>query len=71
MASRGPFLGIDEAMRRATFHTDRDVIARVVELVRATYPEAREEQETSLAEPGPEQGPSEEARLGGIPFPRS
>jgi 8-oxo-dGTP pyrophosphatase MutT (NUDIX family) len=65
------FFGVDEAMRRATFQTDRDVIARAVELVRATYPEAREEQETLLAEPGPEQGPSEEARLGGIPLPGS
>ena len=51
------FFGVDEAMRRATFQTDRDVIARAVELVRATYPEAREEQEKSLAEPGPEQNP--------------
>ena len=65
------FFDVDEAMRRATFQTDRDVIARAVELVRATYPEAREEQETSLAEPGPEQSPSEEARLGGVPLPGS
>jgi len=53
------FFGVDEALRRATFKTDRDVIARAVELVRATYPEAREEQESSLAVPVPEQSPSE------------
>jgi 8-oxo-dGTP pyrophosphatase MutT (NUDIX family) len=53
------FFGVDEALRRATFQTDREVIAKAVELVRATYPEAREEQEPSLAEPGPEQSPSE------------
>ncbi|KAF8487527.1 hypothetical protein DFH94DRAFT_707023 [Russula ochroleuca] len=64
------FFGIDEALRRATFQTDRDVIARAVELVRATYPEARGEQEHALAEPGPEQNPSE-ARLGAVPLPRS
>ena len=39
------FFGVDEALRRATFQTDREVIAKAVELVRATYPEAREEQE--------------------------
>ncbi|KAH9958136.1 hypothetical protein BC827DRAFT_1221280 [Russula dissimulans] len=36
------FLGVDEALERATFQTDREVIAAAVELVRATYPEARE-----------------------------
>ena len=51
------FFGVEEAMRRATFQTDRDVIARAVELVRATYPEAREEEEKSLGEPGLEQSP--------------
>ena len=30
---------VDEALRVATFQVDRDVIARAVELVRATYPE--------------------------------
>jgi len=38
------FFGVDEALRRATFATDREVIAKAVELVRATYPDAREEQ---------------------------
>jgi 8-oxo-dGTP pyrophosphatase MutT (NUDIX family) len=32
------FFEVDEAMRVATFQVDRDVIARAVELVRATYP---------------------------------
>ncbi|KAH9983221.1 hypothetical protein BJV77DRAFT_1044040, partial [Russula vinacea] len=59
------FFSVDEALRRATFQTDRDVIARAVELVRATYPEAREGQESALAEPGPEQNASE-ARLGAV-----
>jgi len=36
------FFGVEEALRRATFQTDREVIAKAVELVRATYPEARE-----------------------------
>jgi hypothetical protein len=63
------FFGVDEAMRRSTFQTDRDVIARAVELVRATYPEAREEQEPSPAEPVPEQSPSE-TRLGAISLPQ-
>jgi 8-oxo-dGTP pyrophosphatase MutT (NUDIX family) len=31
---------VDEALRVATFQVDRDVIARAVELVRATHPEA-------------------------------
>ena len=44
------FFGVDEALRRATFQTDREVIAKAVELVRATYPEAREEQEPPPAE---------------------
>ena len=65
------FFGVDEAMRRDTFQTDRDVIARAVELVRVTYPEAREEEEKSLTEPGPEQSPSEETRLGGVPLSES
>jgi 8-oxo-dGTP pyrophosphatase MutT (NUDIX family) len=60
------FFGVDEALRRATFQTDRDVIARAVELVRATYPEAREEPEPSLA---PKQNPSE-ARLGAVSLPQ-
>jgi 8-oxo-dGTP pyrophosphatase MutT (NUDIX family) len=64
------FFGVDEALRRATFQTDRDVIARAVELVRATYPEARGEQESALAEPRPEQNASE-VRLGAVPHPRS
>lgn len=64
------FFGVDEALRRATFQTDRDVIARAVELVRATYPEAREGQVSALAEPGPEQNASE-ARLGAVSLPRS
>ena len=34
------FFEVDEALRVATFQVDRDVIARAVELVRATYPEA-------------------------------
>ena len=34
------FFEVDEALRVATFQIDRDVIARAVELVRATYPEA-------------------------------
>jgi 8-oxo-dGTP pyrophosphatase MutT (NUDIX family) len=37
------FFGVEEALRRATFKTDREFIAKAVELVRATYPEAREE----------------------------
>jgi 8-oxo-dGTP pyrophosphatase MutT (NUDIX family) len=37
------FFGVDEALRVATFQADRDVIAAAIELVRATYPEAREE----------------------------
>jgi 8-oxo-dGTP pyrophosphatase MutT (NUDIX family) len=37
------FFDVDEALRVATFQSDRDVIAAAVELVRATYPEAREE----------------------------
>jgi len=61
------FFGVDEALRRSTFQTDRDVIARAVELVLATYPEAREEQEPSLAEPGPAQSP----RLGAVSLPQS
>jgi 8-oxo-dGTP pyrophosphatase MutT (NUDIX family) len=64
------FFGVDEALRRATFQTDRDVIARAVELVRATYPEAREGQQSALAEPGPEQNASE-ARLGAVSLSRS
>jgi 8-oxo-dGTP pyrophosphatase MutT (NUDIX family) len=49
------FFAVDEALRVATFQADRDVIAAAVELVRATYPEAREgfvreqEQEQSLS----------------------
>jgi 8-oxo-dGTP pyrophosphatase MutT (NUDIX family) len=39
------FFPVDEALHLATFQTDRDVIARAVELVRETYPEAREEQQ--------------------------
>ncbi|KAI0055527.1 hypothetical protein BV25DRAFT_1873080 [Artomyces pyxidatus] len=31
------FFDVDEALRRATFQSDRDVIARAVELVRDTY----------------------------------
>lgn len=46
------FFGVDEALRRATFQTDREVIAKAVQLVRATYPEAREEQEPPPAEAG-------------------
>lgn len=46
------FFDVDEALRRATFKTDREVVARAVELVRATYPEAREEQGPPLAEAG-------------------
>ena len=46
------FFDVDEALRRATFKTDREVIARAVELVRATYPEAREEQGPPPAEEG-------------------
>ena len=46
------FFGVDEALRRATFQTDREVIAKAVELVRATYPEAREEQEPPPVEAG-------------------
>jgi len=38
------FFDVDEALRVATFQSDRDVIAAAAELVRATYPEAREEQ---------------------------
>jgi len=37
------FFDVDEALSVATFQSDRDVIAAAVELVRATYPEAREE----------------------------
>jgi len=37
------FFEVDEALRVATFQSDRDVIAAAVELVRVTYPEAREE----------------------------
>jgi 8-oxo-dGTP pyrophosphatase MutT (NUDIX family) len=37
------FFAVDEALRVATFQVDRDVIAAAIELVRATYPEAREE----------------------------
>jgi 8-oxo-dGTP pyrophosphatase MutT (NUDIX family) len=39
------FFGVEEALRVATFQTDREVIAKAVEHVRATYPEAREERE--------------------------
>jgi len=46
------FFGVEEALRRATFQTDREVIAKAVELVRATYPEAREEKEPPPAEAG-------------------
>jgi 8-oxo-dGTP pyrophosphatase MutT (NUDIX family) len=46
------FFGVEEALRRATFKTDREVIAKAVELVRATYPEAREERESPLVESG-------------------
>jgi len=46
------FFGVDEALRRATFKTDREVIAKAIELVRATYPEARDEQVPPLAEAG-------------------
>lgn len=46
------FFGVDEALRRATFQTDREVIAKAVDLVRATYPEAREKQEPPPAEAG-------------------
>ena len=42
----------DEALRRAMFQTERDDIARAVELVRATHSEAREGQQPSLVEPG-------------------
>ena len=55
----GAFFGVDEALRRATIQTDRDVIARAAELVRVTCPEAREEPGPSLVEPGPERSPSE------------
>ena len=46
------FFGVEEALRRATFQTDREVIAKAVQLVQATYPEAREEQEPPPAEAG-------------------
>ncbi|KAF8496239.1 hypothetical protein F5888DRAFT_418113 [Russula emetica] len=46
------FFGVDEALRRATFQTDREVIAKAVELVRATYPEAREEKVPPPAKAG-------------------
>jgi 8-oxo-dGTP pyrophosphatase MutT (NUDIX family) len=36
------FFEVEEALRVATFEVDRDVIARAVELVRATYVEAWE-----------------------------
>ncbi|KAI0270421.1 hypothetical protein BC834DRAFT_819220 [Gloeopeniophorella convolvens] len=36
------FFDVEEAVTTATFQADRDVIARAAELVRATYPEARE-----------------------------
>ncbi|KAH9976048.1 NUDIX hydrolase domain-like protein [Russula compacta] len=45
------FFDVDEALRMATFQTDRDVIARAVELVRATYPEAREVQGEEHSQP--------------------
>jgi 8-oxo-dGTP pyrophosphatase MutT (NUDIX family) len=41
------FFDADEALRVATFQTDREVIAAAVELVRATYPEARDEVESA------------------------
>ncbi|KAI0295140.1 hypothetical protein B0F90DRAFT_1638291 [Multifurca ochricompacta] len=52
------FFEVDEALRVATFQADRDVIARAVELVRATYPEARESSEgggrnEDFAQPSP------------------
>ena len=37
------FFEVDEALRVATFQSDRDVIAAAAELVRTTYPEVREE----------------------------
>ena len=37
------FFEVEEALRVATFQVDRDVIARAVELVRGTYPEARQD----------------------------
>jgi 8-oxo-dGTP pyrophosphatase MutT (NUDIX family) len=46
------FFDVDEALRRATFQTDREVIAKAVELVRASYPEAREDQEPPPPEAG-------------------
>ena len=45
------FFGIDEALECATFQTDRQVIAVAIELVRATYPEAREDKEQEQEPP--------------------
>ena len=42
------FFEADEAMEVATFQVDRDVIARAVELVQATYPEATDSEGLEL-----------------------
>ena len=42
------FFDVDEALKVATFQADREVIARAVELVRATYPEANERTKASV-----------------------
>jgi 8-oxo-dGTP pyrophosphatase MutT (NUDIX family) len=44
------FFPVEEALRIATFQTDRDVIARAVDLVRETYPEARAQEVSQPAE---------------------
>jgi 8-oxo-dGTP pyrophosphatase MutT (NUDIX family) len=51
------FFPVDEALRVATFQADRDVIAAAVELVRATYAEAREE--SGQSQQVPEQNQSQ------------
>lgn len=47
------FLGADQAIECATFQTDRQVIGAAIELVRATYPEAREDKEQEQEQPPP------------------
>jgi 8-oxo-dGTP pyrophosphatase MutT (NUDIX family) len=42
------FFEVDEVLRVATFQVDRDVIARAVELVRATYPEVSDTERPHL-----------------------
>jgi 8-oxo-dGTP pyrophosphatase MutT (NUDIX family) len=42
------FFEVDEALQVATFQVDRDVIARAVELVRATYAEASDTERPQL-----------------------